>query len=145
MAAWMVREGIFMPKPVDPISVLADMISVVLREEMIDDPQGRRVRRNHAVRREEVDSNGDSVQRTLWHTINSANRDYMHLSFQQRRHGIFGDCKQLKTDADSYNENKLAGKNPIQISIDFTDDVIESEQPSDFEGEEPGPLDKQGE
>jgi hypothetical protein len=37
-----------------------------------------------------------------------------------------GDCKQLKTDTDSYNENYNAAE-PIQMIFDFTEDLAELE------------------
>lgn len=48
----------------------------------------------------------------------------MHISFQGRRQQIVGDCKQLKTDVDSYNQNGNDGK-PIQMIFDFTLDLEE--------------------
>jgi hypothetical protein len=50
----------------------------------------------------------------------------MELAFQQRRQRIVGDCRQLKIDIDSYNANYNASGEPIQIVLDFTDDVTES-------------------
>ena len=50
----------------------------------------------------------------------------MAIAFQQRRQQIVGDCRQLKADTDSYNENNNTGK-PIQMVIDFTDDLAELE------------------
>jgi hypothetical protein len=51
----------------------------------------------------------------------------MVVSVQQRRQGIVGDCKQLKTDADSYTENKCPD-DPIKLILDFTYDVEEAEK-----------------
>lgn len=50
----------------------------------------------------------------------------MKLAFQQRRYQILGDCKQLKSDGDSYNENRKPSE-PIQIVFDFTLDLEEIE------------------
>jgi hypothetical protein len=50
----------------------------------------------------------------------------MEIAFQQRRNQIVGDCVQLKRDVDSYNENRLPPQ-PIQLVLDFTDDVAERE------------------
>ena len=50
----------------------------------------------------------------------------MQAALQQRRQQIVGDCRQLKIDTDSYNENwNDAGA--IQMSLDFTADVEELE------------------
>jgi hypothetical protein len=50
----------------------------------------------------------------------------MQIAFQERRQQIVGDCRQLKLDVDSYNDNKNDGK-PIQLVLDFTLDVAEAE------------------
>ena len=50
----------------------------------------------------------------------------MERSFQQKRQGIVGDCRQLKTDVDSYNEKQNTGE-PFQLVLDFTDDMAEYE------------------
>lgn len=50
----------------------------------------------------------------------------MEIAFQQRRQQIVGDCLQLKTDVDSFNENGKPDQ-PIQMILDFTRDVEEIE------------------
>ena len=50
----------------------------------------------------------------------------MQIARQQRRQQIVGDCRQLKMDADSFNENSNPGL-PIQLVFDFTDDLAELE------------------
>jgi hypothetical protein len=50
----------------------------------------------------------------------------MEIAFQQRRQQIVGDCRQLKSDMDSYNQNHNVGK-PIQMVFDFTLDLEEIE------------------
>ena len=50
----------------------------------------------------------------------------MEVAFQQRRQQIVGDCRQLKTDVDSYNENGDLSQ-PIQMIFDFTEDLAELE------------------
>ena len=50
----------------------------------------------------------------------------MERSFQQRRQGIVGDCRQLKADVDSYNQNQNSGE-VIQLVLDFTSDMAEYE------------------
>lgn len=53
-------------------------------------------------------------------------REHMGIAFQQRRQQILGDCRQLKTDVDSYNENYNSAE-PLQMVFDFTDDLAEAE------------------
>ncbi len=49
----------------------------------------------------------------------------MEIAFQQRRRGIVGDCKQLKSDVDSYNQNFNSAA-AIQVIFDFTEDLEEA-------------------
>ena len=58
--------------------------------------------------------------------IRSASREHMEIAFQQRRQQIVGDCRQLKRDIDSYNENRCLER-AIQASFDFTWDLAELE------------------
>ncbi len=44
----------------------------------------------------------------------------------QKRRAIVGECRQMKTDLDSYNEAHPE-QDPIQISFDFTMDIAEYE------------------
>lgn len=90
-----------------------------LREEYITDSQGRRVRAKHVAR---VEIDGKQIP--LWDDILTASRKHMEAALQQRRRQIVGDCVQLRTDADSYNDNRCKD-NPIEISLDFTNDVAE--------------------
>ena len=94
-----------------------------MREEYYTDDQGRRVRVNHAARL----MTGEK-QQTFWDDIRSASRTHMHVSLQQRRDQIVGDCKQLKTDMDSYNENENTGE-PIQMVFDFTQETWKKPKP----------------
>jgi hypothetical protein len=55
----------------------------------------------------------------------------MRLSLQQRRGYIVGDCKQLKTDLESYNQNNSHGAQ-IQLSFDFTEDLEELDMPPEY-------------
>lgn len=65
-------------------------------------------------------------QQTFWDDIRGASRTHMQVSLQQRRDQIVGDCKQLKTDMDSYNDNVNVGE-PIQMVFDFTRVLKEAE------------------
>jgi hypothetical protein len=50
----------------------------------------------------------------------------MERAFAQRRKQIVGDCAQLKTDVDHYNEAH-SDEQPIQMVFDFRDDLAEIE------------------
>ena len=121
VAEWAIHTGLWAPQPVDLINQCADQLSRAMREEYIRDPQGRLVRAKHAAKIEV-----DGKQMTLWADIRNARPDHMQTAFQQRRQQIIGDCKQLKADVDSYNENAKPPE-PIQLVLDFTLDVEEAE------------------
>ncbi len=103
------------------IAYLANLIGKALREEYIIDDQGRRVRSKHA-----ATIINDDGQLTLWDDIRTASEEFMAIAFQQRRRGIVADCKQIKTDVDSYNDNNTHGGH-FQLSLDFRRDVEEQE------------------
>jgi hypothetical protein len=121
MAVWAIAGGKWHPQHGAMVRKCAEEISDAMREEYFTDPQGRRVRTKHVARI------GDgSTQIPLWADIRTATRTHMEVAFQQRRQQILGDCRQLKTDADSYNENYSSAE-PIQMIFDFTDDLAELE------------------
>jgi len=51
----------------------------------------------------------------------------MELTFQQRRGLIVADCRQLKTDVDSFNDFGQTEGRPIVVQLDFRLDVEELE------------------
>lgn len=118
---WGVGRGMI-PLPIaDPYDKLVGDMTRALREEYATDAMGRRYRVNHAVR---ITKGG--VQHTMWAIMGNAPRDHMQKAFAQRRKGIVGDCVQLATDVDVYNDfNSEQPK--IQIPFDFTDDVSEAQ------------------
>ncbi len=119
VAAWAIRERLWAPKPADIISQCAEDMAKALRDEYRTDKHGRRYRAKHAVR-----STCDGKQISFWADIDSAPRSHMVKAFSQRRKQIVGDCHQLKNDVDYYNEaNKK--EDPIQIILDFSEDVAE--------------------
>jgi hypothetical protein len=117
IAAWAIRQKMWAPHPASLVNQCAEALSIAMREEYIVDPQGRTVRAKHAARIE---------QAVLWGDIRSAPREHMEVAFKQRRNQIVGDCRQLKADVDSFNENRSAAA-PIQMSFNFTQDLLELE------------------
>ena len=105
-----------------------------LREEYFTDRRGRTVRRYHAARKYYIDATGVCVQQVLFADILEdplPKRSHMDVSFKQRRHQIVGRCKQLKNDIDYYNE-KSATEKPIPQLWDFTNDLADAEQPTEY-------------
>ena len=117
---WDVARGMIHLPKADPYDKLEDDMTRALREEYATDRLGRRYRVNHAVR---VTKGG--VQHTMWAIMGNAPRDHMQKAFAQRRKGIVGDCVQLDTDVEVYND-----ANPdqprVQVPFNFTDDVREA-------------------
>lgn len=99
----------------------ADDIADAMREEYMTDPKGRRVRLLHP-----APTFSDGERETKWDDIRTAPREHMQLSFQHRRQGVVSDCRQMKTDVDSYNDAH-PDADPIQLVFDFTMDLAELE------------------
>jgi hypothetical protein len=116
---WAVQKQLIALPDIDPYDILAGEMARALREEYETDEKGRRYRVNHAVR---VTRSG--VQTTFWAIMGFAPRAHMQRAFTQRRNQIIGECCQLKTDVDAYNDMNSSEK-PIQLILDFTDDVAE--------------------
>lgn len=121
IAAWAIRNRLWLPQPDSMLAELAEDLARAMREEYITDEQGRSVRRKHAAR-----TVRDGKQLVLWADIQTATREHMEIAFQQRRQQIVGDCRQLKVDADSYNDNANPGR-PINLVFDFRNDLEELE------------------
>lgn len=121
VAAWLIRNNHWEPQQDAVISKCADDLANAMRNEYYTDKQGRRVRVNHAARFQDGEK-----QHTFWDDIRCASKTHMQVALQQRRSQIVGDCRQLKTDMDSYNDNENTGE-PIQMVFDFTKDLEEAE------------------
>ena len=121
IAAWAIATRRWQLPASAAIRRCAEDLGTAMREEFMTDSKGRRVRLLHP-----ATTYRDGAQMVLWDDIRTAPRKHMQLSFQQRRQGIVGDCRQLKTDVDSYNDAHSA-ENPIQIVFDFTMDLAELE------------------
>ncbi len=116
---WGFANGYLKPRPADVISQFAKDMAEALRQEYRTDRKGRRYRTKHAVR---MTKNGH--QTSLWADLDKAPYSHMQKAFSQRRRQIVGDCHQLRLDVDHYNDTSLSDK-PIQLVLDFTDDVEE--------------------
>lgn len=121
IAAWAITNDHWKPQPSAILNQCAEHISRAMREEYITDPQGRTVRAKHAARIKQ-----EGHQMVLWADSRTATHEHMETALKQRRSMIVGDCRQLKNDMDSYNDNREPEK-PIQIIFDFTDDLAELE------------------
>src|SRR6266571_5755081 len=121
IAAWAINNGFWAPHRDTLIGQCSEDLARAMREEYIQDPQGRSVRAKHAAR---ILLCGE--QQKLWADIRSASRAHMEAALKQRRHQIVGDCRQLKADTDSFNDNH-PDERPIQMTFNFTRDLEEVE------------------
>lgn len=121
IALWAIDQNRWAPQRSALIDRCAEELARAMREEYITDPQGRKIRAKHAAKRER-----DGRQGIFWEDMRSASREHMAVAFQQRRQQIVGDCRQLKADLGSYNENYNLGES-LQMVFDFTNDLAEIE------------------
>ena len=121
VAEWAVARGLFFPPARSVVKLCREALADSLRQEKRVDADGRIYRAKHSTR-----TSVGGVQLTLWADIDSAPRSFLEQSFAQRRKGIAADCYQIKQDVDHFNAERAA-ESPIQMILDFTDDVAEME------------------
>jgi hypothetical protein len=124
VAEWAYSNGLHKPNVRTIIDAIAADITQVFREEYRLSASGLRYRAMHSVKKK-------VGNKTLWLWADmdnpDAQREHFERSFADRRRQIVGDCVQLKTDVDVYNE-KHSTEPAIQLILDFTDDVAELQQ-----------------
>lgn len=121
IADWAIRTGRWELPAAAVRKRCAEDIASAMREEYMTDRKGRRVRLLHP-----APLLGSPDQSPIWDDIRTAPRSHMEMSFQHRRGGIVGDCRQFKVDVDSYNDAHSTAE-PIEIVFDFTMDLAELE------------------
>lgn len=124
IAEWAYGRGLHKPNLRTIIDAIAADIAQVFREEYRVDRHGRRYRAKHAT----TERRGNKTL-SLWGDMDDPNAPHVHFvkSFAQRRNQIVGDCLQLKTDVDVYNDKRQPDE-PVQMPLDFTLDVEELQQ-----------------
>lgn len=121
IARWAIGQKLWEVHPSRIVRQCADQIAEAMRQEYITDPQGRRVRVKHVA---PYNEKGQMVLK--WGDMRDATHAHMETSFSYKRQLIVSDCRQLKLEIDSYNQNYNSGR-PIQGIFDFTDDLLELE------------------
>ena len=128
---WAIKTGRWEP-PLDlALRQCRHDYSRAIREQYIKNEAGQPVRSKHS-RRTKI---GDR-QQYLWGDIESAPREHIESSFNQRREQIVGECRQLDRDKEYWNDKNL-GQLPIQLVFDFTDDVEEGRYPGEYPPKKP--------
>ena len=118
VATWAIRKGLWKSRPSDILSQFSRDMASALREEYRTDSSGRRYRAKYAVR-----TTKQGKQTSLWADIDKAPHAHIEKAFAQRRKHVVGECHQLRLDVDHYNDTR--NEKPIQLILDFTDDVEE--------------------
>jgi hypothetical protein len=121
IGAWAIKTGGWQMPASAILDRCANDIGGAMAEMYITDTKGRRVRLLHPAT---VKRQGQLF--TEWDDIRTMPRAHLLLSSQQKRKSIVGECRQMKTDVDSFNDAH-SGEKPIQISFDFTMDLAEYE------------------
>lgn len=121
VAAWAIEQGLYRAAPRDIVKICRDALADGLRQEKRIDEKGRKYRAKHSIR---IWIEGQQL--SLWADIDTAPRTFLEKSFGQRRKSIANDCFQIKQDVDHFNDEH-SDEEPIQMILDFTDDVAEME------------------
>ena len=106
VAGWAITKGLWVPRPMDLNTSLANDLAQALREEKRVDKSGREYRANIPVRQKAKD--GASLFE--WADIDDAPRLHVEKSVQQERRSIASDCYALVMKVDHYNEAHPRGR-----------------------------------
>jgi hypothetical protein len=132
VAKFAVKMGWTLPSPKDPLDVLATQFSNAARQEVRRDKQtGKPYRVYHALK-----ETRKGEQLAFWIDIDDKPpRKRMHKSLMMRREQMVGDGLQMTLDADHWNII-CPNEEPIEIPLDFTEDVLwRKNSPDESEGE----------
>jgi hypothetical protein len=135
IAMWAIRSRFWEPPTKNLVTQCAAEIAAAMRQELFTDPQGRRVRAKHPYITQAELSDGTYEQLYLWIDVHdeSAKPEEIEMAFQYSRKLIVGDCKQLRTDVDSYNDNNKLG-HYVEVDFNFEPDLEEAAQSTVYPG-----------
>lgn len=131
VALFAVKKGWRLPKPAEPLDMLAKEFSVAAREEIRYDKKTQRpYRANHCF---SIVQGGKQMH--LWLDIDEdAPRPKMLMCIGKRREQMIGDGLQLTLDVEHWNTINPSSE-PIKVDLDLTDEVEwRKNAPSDEEG-----------
>jgi hypothetical protein len=125
VAQWAVTNGLYRPNLKTVVQLCREDLANALRQDKRIDEEGRTYRAKMSLR-----TSIGGTQLSLWGDADLAPRTFMEKAFHQQRRGIASDCYQLKQNIDHFNFAR-GGESPIQLVLDFTDDVAELEAARD--------------
>jgi hypothetical protein len=125
IAAWAISRGKWEMPATAVLNKCSQDVAEAMGELYFTDKKGRRVRALHpaTIRRQ-------GVLCTEWDDLRTAGRKHIVLSFQQHRRRIVGECRELNTARNSWNDTHPESET-IQISFDFNMDLAELEAGDD--------------
>ena len=118
IAAWAITQGKWMMPTTAVLNKCSQDIAEAMGE-LYCTVGGRRTRSLHPATYQR-----QGVLCTVWDDLRTAPRKHMTLSFQQHRRKIVGERRELDTARMSWNDLH-SKEEPIQISFDFTVDLLE--------------------
>lgn len=136
VAEWAVRRGIYQRPPTKPEDRLRRELARYLKTEYTTDPQGRHVRKHHAVVYY-VETAQGLQRRSRWYEIYHAAPEEMQAALQLRRRMAFQDVRQLSLDFESYNDNNVRGGVLEPMDFNFNEDLKESKMPTTYPEDPP--------
>lgn len=120
VAGWAIQQGLWIPRPIDLNTSLANDLAQTLREEKRVDKAGREYRANIPVRSRAK----DGTTLFQWADIDDAPRPHVEKNVQQERRSIASDCYALSMKVEHYNALH-PDEEPIQLILQFEDDINE--------------------
>jgi hypothetical protein len=136
IADWACARGMWKKPPVPQEERLRRELARFLRGEYTLDPQGRNVRKHHAIIY--IDQTPDGPKkRSRWFEIYEAPAKHMQASLALRRRSALADVVQLNLDLESYNENNVRHETVPPMDFDFNKDLEEITLPTHYPVEGP--------
>lgn len=124
IAEWALAHNRWQPSRDDIRRMCADALVDAMREDVFTDEAGREVRSMLAAK-----TTRDGEQGTFWDDLRTAPVAFVRIGVAQRRNGIVADCYHLNKQVRYFNEHHDQNEQ-IDLSLEFTKDVLELDQPS---------------
>jgi hypothetical protein len=142
VATWALETGIYKPLPIDPQKLLRRQIRSAMRDDYIQDPQGRDV---HSRQPEMVEVQTPSGIRwhSRWYRIFEMPPEKMRAAGQLRRRGAFRDVLQIHIDFESYNDNNIFDAKVDQLDFNLNKDIKEANMPTVYPDDGPALEDEE--
>lgn len=125
VAEWALLRGRWKPSGADVRRMCGDSLTDAMRDASFMDESGREVRRMLPAR-----TTRGGEQGTFWDDLRTAPIAHVRIGVAQRRGSIVAECYRLKAIVTYSNEHR-GPEDEIQLALDFTNDVLEMEQPTE--------------